>query len=284
MVTDLASGVLAIAGLSVLSFILGRLIRSPRVSTWFFSALLASLVFAWTFSGNLRWASLVPDPSVVFLSNLMPMLLCFAAGLASETQTLTSWSRPLALCSFVVLATAYALAPYVRPTLYPVELAPEPLWRGDVCVQTHSATCAPAAASTLLHLRGIFASEREMVESCLTSSRGTEPLGLYRGLAMAVQGSQHSARVARSDPGQWVRFEQLPNISLVRLDSQQTAGSSRWLLGPRSEGHAIVVLGRDRDGHWMIADPAFGKTNGPTKSFVAALPAMRSTWRIVRTS
>jgi hypothetical protein len=267
MVTDLASGVLAIAALSVLSFFVGRLIRSPRVSTWFFGALLASLVFAWTFSGSLGWALLVPSPSVVFWSNLMPMLLCFAAGLASEAGALTKWSRPLALCSFVLLASAYALTPYVRPTLYPVELNPQTQWRDDVCLQTHSATCAAAAASTLLHLNGLSATEKEMVESCLTSAQGTEPLGLYRGLATAVQDSGRSARVARADPREWSRLDQLPNISLVRLPNQQTAGSSRWLLGPRSEGHAIVVLGRNLSGDWMIADPAFGKTTWTDTEF-----------------
>ena len=267
MATDLASGVLGIAGLSVLAFVAGRRIRSPRVSLWFFGALLASLVFAWTFSGNLGWAVLVPDASVVFISNLMPMLLSFAAGLAIEASALTRLSRPLALAAFVALPTAYAVTPYVRPMIYPVELGPEQEWRGGICLQTHSSTCAPAAAATLLHLRGMVASEREMVESCLTSSHGTEPLGLFRGLAVAVEQSPHSARVARSDPGQWAAYDQLPNIALVRLANQSDTGSARWLLGPRSEGHAIVVLGRDPQGNWLIADPAFGEAKWDDEQF-----------------
>ena len=267
MATDLASGVLGIAGLSVLAFVAGRQIRSPRVSFWFLAVLLASLVFAWTFSGNLVWAVLVPDASVVFVSNLMPMLLSFAAGLAIETTSLSRFSRPLALGAFVSLATAYAVTPYVRPMFYPVELGPRQEWRGEICLQTHPSTCAPAAAATLLHLQGMIVSEREMVESCLTSSHGTEPLGLYRGLAKATKSSGLSARVARQDPMLWAANDQLPNISLVRLANQSDSGTSRWLLGPRSEGHAIVVLGRDRGGKWLIADPAFGMAKWDDEQF-----------------
>jgi hypothetical protein len=39
------------------------------------------------------------------------------------------------------------------------------------------------------------------------------------------------------------------------------------LLGPRSEGHAIVVLGRDVHGNWLIADPAFGTTSWTDDQF-----------------
>jgi hypothetical protein len=243
------------------------MVRAPRVTAWFFGALLASLVFAWTFSGSLAWALLVPDASVVFLSNLMPMLLCFAAGLASEANALTQLTRPLALASFLLWASAYALTPYVRPMLFPVEIDRQSQWRGDVCLQTHCSTCAPAAAATLLHLRGLISNEREMVEACLTSARGTEPLGLYRGLALAAERSRRTARVARSDPQQWAAYDQLPNIALVRLGCSPQLGSSRWLLGPRSEGHAIVVLGRDVHGNWLIADPAFGTTSWTDDQF-----------------
>jgi hypothetical protein len=40
------------------------------------------------------------------------------------------------------------------------------------------------------------------------------------------------------------------------------------LLGPRSEGHAIVVIGQDAEGNWEIADPAFGKTTWSREEFL----------------
>jgi hypothetical protein len=267
MANDLASGVLWLFALSVLTFIAGRLVRAPRVSQWFFTALLASLSFAWIFSGDLGWAAIVPAASVIFVSNLMPMLLSFAAGLASEATALTRFSRPIAITSFLALATAYGLTPYARPIVYPVELGVETAWRSDVCLQSHSSTCAPAAAVTLLRLGGMTATERQLVNLCLTSSHGTEPLGLYRGLAIAVEHSSRRACVARSNPHDWAGSEQLPNISLVRLGESGHSGASHWLLGPQSEGHAIVVFDRDKDGNWLIADPAFGKTKWTDEQF-----------------
>jgi hypothetical protein len=267
MANDLASGMLGLSGLSVLSFVAGRWVRSPRISLWFFGVLLTSLVFAWTFAGNLAWAALLPDPSVVFFSNLMPLLLSFAAGLISERGALSKRSRPIAIASFLSLAAAYTLTPYVRPLVFPVEPDTVTQWNDGVCLQTHPSTCAPAAAVTLLHLQGLSCSERQLVETCLTSSLGTEPLGLYRGLSLAVGTSGHRAKVAGADPYQWDRDGELPNIALVRLGANPQTGSSRWLLGPRSEGHAIVVLGRDLRGNWLIADPAFGKTSWTDEQF-----------------
>lgn len=274
MTVGVASGVLCIAGLSVLAYAGGRLMRSSRVSCWFFAVLFTSLFFAWMLSGRLLWAFLIPDDSVIFLSNLMPLLLSFAAGLAFETHSLTRWSRPIVIACFVLLASAYALLPYVRPRLYPVDLSARTQWSGAVCLQSHASTCAPAAAVTLLRLNGMLASEKELVESCLTSSRGTEPLGLYRGLSIAVRNRPYRARVAQPEPSNWQSNGQLPNISLVRLggslDSSGPStrgGSSRWLLGPRAEGHAVVVLGQDATGHWLIADPAFGTTKWTDQQF-----------------
>mgnify|MGYP001556847596 CR=1 FL=1 len=159
MAFDLTSGVLVISALSVLAFMAGRQVRAPHATQWFFFAVLGSLVFAWMLSGNLRWATVVPSPAVIFLSNLMPVLLGFAAGLASEAKSLTRISRPLAIFSFVALALTYALLPYTRPVLYPVELASQTQWRGEVCLQSHSSTCAPAAAVMLLSLEGVQTTE-----------------------------------------------------------------------------------------------------------------------------
>ena len=80
--------------------------------------------------------------------------------------------------------------------------------------------------------------------------------------------------MAQPEPSEWASSGQLPNISLVRLGGSADAstsstrvGSSRWLLGPRSEGHAVVVLGRDPRGNWLIADPAFGTTKWTDQQF-----------------
>ena len=277
MAIDLLVGILVITALSVLSYVAGRVIRLSRVSVYFVASLLTCLFFAWTLSGKLGWAALMPGSSVVFWSNLMPILLCFAAGLASETPSRARISRFSTVVALLLLAAAYALIPYSRPVLAPVSLGEGSSWQGDVCLQSHPSTCAPAAAATLLRLSGIEAGEQELVRACLTSSYGTEPLGLYRGLALSTRGPL-VPRVADSDPLAWERRGELPNIALVRFETpsredhvlarHERRGSLRWLLGPRSEGHAIVVLGQDGDGNWQIADPAIGTTTWSRDEFL----------------
>ncbi len=51
------------------------------------------------------------------------------------------------------------------------------------------------------------------------------------------------------------------------LPTPSSTGSLRNLLGPQGEGHAVVVLGRDPEGSWIIADPAFGKTSWTDQVF-----------------
>ena len=260
---DLAAGIVGITALSVLGYIAGQKINSNRRSTQpvrFLVSLLFALLFAWSLSGSLGWAVIMPDASVVTWSNLMPVLLCFTAGLASRAPGLTSWRRPAVIAPLSMLAIGYALMPAVRPLVVPAQMSRSTTWNGDICLQSHPATCAPAAATTLLRLKGIQADEAAMGAACLTSRHGTEPLGLYRGLTAVARKRGYAARVAGSHPSDWIDRGQLPCIALVRFKQTHSQRPLERLLGPRGEGHAVVILGRDDDGDWQIADPAFGKT------------------------
>jgi hypothetical protein len=264
---DLAAGISLITALSVLAFIAGRLSADRASTRPFAGSLLLALVYAWACSGKLAWAAIIPAGSVIFWSNLMPALLSFAAGLASQTHSLTGWHRPATTAALISLALTYSITPIARPLLAPVELASQSEWRGDICVQSHSSSCAPAAAATLLRLEGIKASERWLAGACLTSRQGTEPLGLYSGLASASHRLDIHPHVASPDPNHWKHQHQLPNIALVRFADSTDKGSLRRLLDPRGEGHAVVVLDRDQDGNWIIADPAFGMTSWSDRDF-----------------
>lgn len=264
MSLDVAAGIVAITALSVLAFKGGRCLRthSHQVGQrlFFTASLLSALVFAWSLSGDLAWAAILPVASVIFLSNLMPILLSMAAGLASHTPGLARWPRVATMIALLGLAIAYTITPVARPLLAPVETEAISQWRGDACLQTHSSTCAPAAAATLLRLAGVASDERTLVDACLTSHAGTEPLGLYRGLAMVSDHSWCHPQVASDDPGDWLGHGQLPNIALVRFSDAPRRGSLQRFLGPWGEGHAIVVCSRDASGNWTIEDPAFGRT------------------------
>lgn len=132
-------------------------------------------------------------------------------------------------------------------------------------MQSHSSTCAPAAAATLLKLAGIDADEMSMTQACLTSTHGTVPLGLYRGLAAAAESSEQQPKIASSNPDTWLATDQLPNVALVQF--AKPIGHPGFFMGPTAEGHAVVVLERAANGDWIIVDPAFGKTRWSDEQF-----------------
>ncbi|MGI9472094.1 MAG: cysteine peptidase family C39 domain-containing protein, partial [Rubripirellula sp.] len=217
------------------------------------------------FSGRLHWTNSLPLASAVFWSSLMPIILCFTAGLARKTEGLTRRVRMATMFGLGGLAVAYTFTPIVRPVVAPIDLSDSSQWSDGVCLQSHSSSCAPAAAVTLLRVSGVVASERDLALACLTSQHGTEPVGLFRGLNAFVAGPHLSARVASVDPDRWTKQRQLPNISLIRFRSSDTSLSR--LMGARGEGHAVVVFGRDSEGDWIIGDPAFGRTKWSDEQF-----------------
>src|SRR5690606_35884307 len=102
------------------------------------------------------------------------------------------------------LGVGYIVAPVLRPVLSPAELQPHAIWRDGVCLQTHPASCGAAAAVTLLRLEGVLTSEQAMAQACLTSAQGTMPLGLYRGVAIEARRQARMARVASTNPADWL--------------------------------------------------------------------------------
>lgn len=270
MLIDQTIGLLAVFGLSVFSYVVGdRIGRSTSGGhqLGFLLSLLVALGFAWALAGRLAWAIVVPSASVVFWANLMPILLSLAAGFAGTIHRLSRWNRPATALGLALLASGYALLPLARPWLAPAEMADLSIWDDGVCLQSHDATCAPAAAATLLRQAGILSSEQSLARGCMTSRFGTEPLGLFRGLAIAAQHRRWAPRVSSRDPGSWHQKRQLPSVALVQFEPSESERpsigldfSSSYFSGPQGERHAIVVLGQTTRGDWLIADPAFGKT------------------------
>ncbi len=259
---DLAFGFVAIAALATAAFLFGHKISlqpSSRNAFLFLVSLGASLLFAWCTSGKLAWATYFSNSAVLYWSNAMPILLGFSAGLAKNAPGLVHWHRPVTVCMLGLLGMGYILSPVARPILNPVELDEFAKWSDNVCLQSHSASCAPAAAATLFRMKGVKTSESLMANACLTSSQGTMPLGLYRGVALVASRHHRSARVASNDPSNWIGLGQLPNVAIIQFANDYGAGSITRLLGTRAEGHAIVVIGKTDAGRWIIGDPAVGR-------------------------
>ena len=262
---DLTTAILVISSLTVWAFFAGRSLGSMKkqsAATLFVAALSFCLAFSWLYSGKLVWANSIPLSGVVYWSNFMPILLGFTAGVACRTTGLNRWARPLTVTTFALIALTYLALPIGRPMLAPAIVDAVSQWDDDVCLQSHGSTCAAAAAATLLHLNGIQSSESEMVGPCLTSEHGTEALGLYRGLKIGARDHGHQVRVASSSPTHWLDKGQLPNVALVSFARNEFAedNSNRWFMGPRGEGHAVVILAYEQ-GRWIIGDPAVGRVS-----------------------
>lgn len=258
-----------IGALSVLAFAGGIHVsrRFDRVRPFLFAgSLLVALVYAWAFSGKLGWASVLPFATVVIWANLMPVLLSLAAGMALHSPRLSPWRRKITIGLLTGLAIAFTLTPMLRPKMAPLHVDSMGRWNGQICLQSHPASCAPAAAATLLRLSGIETTEKTLAVACYTSRHGTEPLGLFRGLSSTARQHAISPAIASTDPQQWSRLGQLPNIALVQFERIGPQRPLDRLLGPR-EGHAVVVLEHCPDGDWLIADPAFGKTTWSDEQF-----------------
>ncbi len=258
-----ALGVLGLASLaSVLGYRLGfRLRPSARLLVLAVVMLVASL-YASLLVGRLELVSILPDGSAIFATNITPVLILFSVGLAWTIPSRHLRGRQVRFAAITALSIVFFFAPLLRPWLRPVVSDDITYYDHGVCLQSHSATCGAAAAATLLHLHGIDVSEHTMIEACLTSRDGTEPLGLYRGLASGSRTSHKAPNLASSNLSDWESLGQYPLVALVtfRHDMEPTSGALRRMLGRDADGHAVVVFGRSATGDFMIGDPAVGRT------------------------
>lgn len=106
---------------------------------------------------------------------------------------------------------------------------------GMMVQQSTGYTCAPAACATLLAAWGIEKTEHEMAQLCLCAeNRGTSPFDLYRGLALAAEGTGLKARMVK-----------VSNAETARLVCPFAVGAN---------GHAVVIF-EVRGDRLLIGDP-----------------------------
>ncbi|SMP39969.1 hypothetical protein SAMN06265222_101386 [Neorhodopirellula lusitana] len=259
---ELALAALVMTVLTLLAYRAGcrYRLKSPQLeNAVLVGAIGLAFLLGWSFFGRLVWAEAIQASSVLYWSNLTPIALGFVGGLAGHTRSLRRGLRPVVVTLFWVLAIGFVATPIARPVFFPLSLETPAQWKNGVCMQSHEASCAPAAAVTLLKLNGITTSESELSSACLSSTLGTAPLGLYRGLKSFAGEHGLEAKVANTQPEDWVANGQLPNVALVKFDDLVGMPISNRFLGNRVSGHVITVLGRTDGGRWLIGDPAVGK-------------------------
>jgi hypothetical protein len=264
--SDLILGLAIMTALSVAVMGLA-MIATRRAPLWIVDGVAALVVvgiavYARWFWDSLFVARILPFSNLIVVSNWFPL----AAGLLSGLVWRRIGNRPAkflglgrgefssrprkffaASVLFVVgfLSMAWPLVGT------PPECGSE--WQGDICLQTTEATCSPAAGATLLQNYGIYASEQEMAELCLTR-RGTSWKGLYRALMLK------GAEVGRRADAVRMNLEDLsegfsePCILQCELRSESEAESFNYQMEGWVPGqpHSVVLLD-------VVEHPTLGK-------------------------
>jgi predicted double-glycine peptidase len=263
---DVIATTLGVMGLAILASVLGyrfsfTMTPVQRVAmlgvTMVCVSLYASLVV-----GRLEIAHYFPSAIAIFATNITPILVAFAAGIAWTMPTPNFRRRQVRFFCMAILSIVFYFAPVIRPIIKPVISDEVARFQDGVCMQSHSASCGAAAAATLLLQHGIAVSEQEMIRACFTSSDGTEPLALYRGLKSQTRFRDLTPRLTSRQTEQWDSLNQYPCVAFVsfRDDDEASAVSMRRILGRGADGHAIVIFGRTANGKFLIGDPAVGRT------------------------
>ncbi|MFN3193419.1 MAG: hypothetical protein ACE361_23105 [Aureliella sp.] len=245
--------------------------------------LVVSIIISWNSTYSLRWAQIVPHGSSLLLANAPLALLIAVAGLVAGLRNLSLVRRYLLASSLAFTAVAMVGSVILNHHWSPISIDAAAEWNDGVCLQTHEASCAPAASVTLLSAYGIATSEREMAGRCFTSSNGTLSLAAYRGISNVLQSYPYAARALVDDPGEVDSTElvsKLPLMALVSFEEQlahSTVASQKRrpdagflqsgilpriaasLPKPPNEQHAVVLTGRFSNGDWQVADPAVGR-------------------------
>jgi len=139
-----------------------------------------------------------------------------------------------------VLTILLILPVHICPILFPIKTVFADQWKDDVCIQTTGETCGPACVATLLEMRGIHKTEKQVSREVFCSARGSEMWQLGRclqknGLCVHVVPTSHKP-----------------------LDLPVPCLASVGLGGKEGISHAIIILDKTRDS-FTIIDPLTGR-------------------------
>jgi hypothetical protein len=256
---DIYIGLIILYAFSIAMLLAG--VKIARSAPHWLTIILLLLALGLLFYSGTRWhdnlylARALPLSNVVVIGDVLPIEGALMIGLA--------WP----LIAGGVRRKLILIVPLVAVALYQANW---PLfsegpqvgnrWRDGVCRQTTKATCAPAAAATLLQYCSIPTSEAEMARLCLTSTKGTSLLGLYRGLKLKTHGS---AWQPRPFVGTLAELKELRAPVILSVGLERGAN-----VDPRYErhygwvpgiSHTVVLFDILPDDKLLIGDPATGR-------------------------
>ncbi len=254
---DLYWGFVVMTGVALVVFRFSAWYVEP-LPNFYRPLLAAAIVLAMFAYVRLVWQSNVlaawlPFSNLIVIGNWFPLFLAALAGILSRSvqiHTLRRGFGVLVLAGFSVYAM---LAPFWGETPVCGELRNA---RGD-SVQTTDFTCSAASAATLLRMHGIEATEQEMAQLCLTR-RGTNWLGLYRGLKLKTANTPWDVEVVRCSVDELSTQMQGPMIVEVGLDSNERVDPAfryefGWVPGMK---HSVILREFTTHGRAAIVDPS----------------------------
>ncbi|MHC4199831.1 MAG: cysteine peptidase family C39 domain-containing protein [Planctomycetota bacterium] len=209
-------------------------------------------------------ASVIPAHAIVVYGNLMPLLAGPLVGIVLRSGL--ALRRRLLPTAALVLIGGYSLC---APLLKEVPTCAD-RWKDGVCLQTSQASCAPAAAATLLAHYGIRASEQEMARLCLTDRSGTRFHGLCRGLRIKTEGTARHMKIGTGSVEDLRTGVELPALVYVKLTPEVDRRDRRystewgWIVGVT---HTVVVFAFPNEKKVDVGDPAFGRERWGIEAF-----------------
>jgi Peptidase C39 family len=257
--SDIYFGIAVVLALSVIIF-LAALILARKLKKW--EALLLMTVavgflilHALVLLDNIRLARLLPFSNLIVVGNFSPLATAVIAALAWRYLSGSVIRRGAFLMLLIAVCMWKAYSPVFESP--PTDLTN--VWLGNVCLQSSTATCSPAAAATLLHHYGIETNEIEMSRLCLTSDHGTSELGLYRGLNLKTAGTGWHVEPVTGTIADLQKMDGpvLLTVGLINLMDADQRYTTVWGWQPGVR-HTIVLFKFTDNNRVEVGDPATG--------------------------
>jgi hypothetical protein len=131
-------------------------------------------------------------------------------------------------------------------------------------LQSSPTTCSPAAVASLLRLYKIKRDEKQMINDCLTTYRGTARQGIWRGLKKNCPKGYKVTAVTYKDKKD-IKYPILIRAVLKNGDPHQEKYSKEWGWEP-GVPHSVVLKADNGDGTITVGDPSCGIENWNKKS------------------
>jgi hypothetical protein len=158
---------------------------------------------------------------------------------------------------------------FITPLLgSPPPIGPD-RWTDGVCRQSCTSSCSAAAAATVLKSHGIAATEREMIDLCLTRRQGTTILGVYRGLRLKTAGTPWHVWVS-DEPLATIDHWPLPAVITIKGSGVNAGTGGVGGMFDISPGHDIVLFARLPGNRYAIGDPFTGRQTWTSGQMAAA--------------